>query len=90
MAENWLLDSVGTLTSPQEHWVLHHTGELYQRGLVHSYLDRYPEYYYLHGGQSPRPPLDPDLFHGENNTYASLRSKIKRLKMGSSRLIQSL
>jgi hypothetical protein len=86
MAENWLLSSVGVLTAPEEHWVLHHTGQLYCRGLVHSYLDRYPEAYYVHGGQTPSPPLDADLFHGENNTRSSFRSKFKRMLLKIAKL----
>ena len=76
--ENWILSSVGTLTNFDEHYILHSTGYPYQRGLVHSYLDRYHPRHYVRGDVSPMPTLDPDLFNGECNTRSSIRSKIKR------------
>ena len=79
LMENWLLSSVGTLTVFEQHHVLHQTGNPYQRGLVHSYLDRYNPIYYIRGNSTPVPALDPDLFNGESNTRSSLRSKLKRL-----------
>jgi hypothetical protein len=78
LMENWILSSVGTLTNFDEHYILHSTGYPYQRGLVHSYLDRYHPRHYVRGDVSPMPSLDPDLFNGECNTRSSIRSKIKR------------
>jgi len=66
-SEDWILQLADHGISKEKFGVLHRTSkERYQRGRVHSYIDRYPFIYYKSGKEVPDIEIDETLFHGEN------------------------
>ena len=67
-SEDWILQ-LCEHGIPKEHFgILHRTYKPYTRGIVHSYIDRYPFSYYASGNETPDVILDKTLFHGEDCT----------------------
>ena len=65
-SEDWILQLVDH-GIPKEHFgILHRTNDRYKRGVVHSYIDRYPFHYYASGNETPDVELDRTLFNGED------------------------
>jgi len=66
-SEDWILRKVGNEIPKEYFGVLHRTSmNKYERGMVHSYIDRYPFKYYQHGNETPDIEIDKSKFHGEH------------------------
>lgn len=64
-SEDWILQ-LADQGIPKEHFgILHRTNAPFTRGIVHSYIDRYPFKYYASGNETPDFILDKTIFHGE-------------------------
>jgi len=65
VCEDWILQLAGKVFPVEQFAVLHRTARhKYQRGMIDSYVDRYPATHYSSGSETPIPPLDPRLVHG--------------------------
>jgi len=65
-SEDWILQ-LADHGIPKEHFgILHRTNDKYKRGVVHSYIDRYPFHYYASGKETPDIELDRTKFNGED------------------------
>lgn len=65
-SEDWILQ-LADHGIPKEHFgILHRTNAPFKRGVVHSYLDRYPFSCYASGNETPDVELDRTVFHGED------------------------
>lgn len=67
VGEDWVLQIANKSVPLSKFAILHRTGEKYGRGIVHSYEDRYPPYYYASGSEIPDFSLDASYFHGEKS-----------------------
>ena len=68
-AELWILLLAERGIKKEHFGILHRTSrDRYERGRVHSYIDRYPLKYYLSGSQTPDIEIDETIFHGEHCT----------------------
>jgi hypothetical protein len=66
-SEDWILLLVDHSIPKENFGILHRTSKnRYERGMVHSYIDRYPLEYYCLGNETPDIKIDENLFHGEN------------------------
>lgn len=65
-SEDWILYPADRTIDKNYFGVLHRTSkDKYKRGLVHSYMDRYPMEYYINANEIPDKVLDINLFNGE-------------------------
>jgi hypothetical protein len=68
-SEFWILQLADRGIDKENFGILHRTSrERYERGRVHSYVDRYPFIYYRSGKETPDVNIDESLFHGEHCT----------------------
>jgi len=66
-SEDWILQLADKGISKTKFGILHRTSQKkYERGIVHSYLDRYPMEYYKKANETPDKKIDKNLFHGEH------------------------
>lgn len=66
-SEDWILKLVEHGLSKEKFGILHRTSvNRFERGMVNSYIDRYPFIYYKSGNETPDIEIDKKLFHGEN------------------------
>jgi hypothetical protein len=65
-SEDWILQLVEHGIPKEYFGILHRTNVPYKRGIVHSYIDRYPFSYYASGNETPDMELDKTQFHGED------------------------
>jgi hypothetical protein len=65
-SEDWILQLVEHGIDKEHFGILHRTSKnRYERGMVHSYIDRYPFEYYKSGNEIPDIEIDENIFHGE-------------------------
>jgi hypothetical protein len=68
-SEFWVLKLAENGIKKEHFGILHRTSRnRYERGRVHSYIDRYPLVYYQSGKETPDIEIDEKVFHGENCT----------------------
>jgi hypothetical protein len=66
-SEDWVLQLAEHGIAKENFGILHRTSaNRYERGMVHSYIDRYPFDYYKSGNETPDIEIDRNLFHGEH------------------------
>ena len=66
-SEDWILQLVEHSIDKKHFGILHRTSRnRYERGMVHSYIDRYPLIYYKSGEEIPDIKIDVNKFHGEH------------------------
>jgi hypothetical protein len=71
-SEDWILQLADHGIDKEHFGILHRTSlNRYERGMVHSYIDRYPFVYYASGKEIPDIEIDKNIFHGEHcvNNY---------------------
>ena len=67
-SEDWILQLAGHGINKESFGILHRTSrDRYERGMVHSYIDRYPLSYYMSGSEVPDIKIDPFKFNGEDS-----------------------
>lgn len=65
-SEDWILQLVEHGINKELFGILHRTSrDRYKRGMVHSYIDRYPLMYYMSGSEVPDIEINPYTFNGE-------------------------
>jgi hypothetical protein len=71
--EDWILE-LADHGIPKEHFgILHRTSKnRYERGIIHSYIDRYTFEFYKSGNETPDVELDLNYFHGEGTVNGHL------------------
>jgi hypothetical protein len=66
-SEDWILQLVEHGIPKENFGILHRTSKnRYERGMVNSYIDRYPFIYYKSGKETPDIEIDKNIFHGEH------------------------